>query len=201
MRDVGNPQPTPSNGRRHHAIQPAALATVDTYDGETDALSWLANLNELAVLFDWDEEDRLYIAKIRLQANAKRWSKTKQFDDWTDFEQQLIKRFSGTPEMALAQLERCFQQPEESAKDFADRFLDLARRAGRQEDTALLHQFIRRLQYQLRLEVTRQRPASIDEAANFCHYWTNSSLHLEHDDCYNSPARLFWRSNMSAAYP
>jgi len=70
----------------------------------------------------------------------------------------------------------------ESAKDFADRFLEEAERAGRGTDSALLHQFIRSLNPDLKLEVTRQRPSSMEEAIEFCSYWTGANADNGHDD-------------------
>jgi hypothetical protein len=120
-------------------------------------------------------EDRLRIARVRFRGNAQRWAQPRIFDDWPDFERQFLDRFGETPEAATVRLERCYQKTGESPKNFADRFLEQAERAGRASDTALLHQFIRRLLSELRLEVTRQRPTSIEEAIEFCSYWTGTN--------------------------
>jgi len=150
MKDVISLKSAPTQGQRQHQnVLPDAVTAVDHYEETEDAVCWLANFKELAALFHWSEEECLRIARIRLKGSAQRWSRTnRQLNSWEDFEQQFITRFSGTPEMALARLESCFQQPGEPVMEFADRFLDLADRAGRQADTALLHQFIRHLQSQ-----------------------------------------------------
>jgi len=161
-------------GQRQH-ILPSALAAVDHYDGRADAHCWLSSFKEIATIYDWSEADCLRIARIRFRGNAQRWAQPRQFDSWNEFEKQFLDRFGETPETAMVRLERCYQKTGESAKNFADRFLEEAERAGRKSDTALLHQFIRRLRPELRVEVTRQRPTTMEDAIEFCSYWTGAN--------------------------
>lgn len=71
-------------------------------------------------------------------------------------------------------LERCYQRPGEAVKAFADRFLQDSDRAGRAEDGALVYQFIQRMQPDLREEVLRAKPQSIDAAVDFANYWVSA---------------------------
>jgi len=87
----------------------------------------------------------------------------------------------------MVRLERCYQKTGESAKNFADRFLEEAERAGRRTDSALLHQFIRRLLPDLRMEVTRQRPATMEQAIEFCNYWTGANTENGTEERTSSP--------------
>jgi len=130
----------------------------------------------------------LRIARVRFRGIAQRWAQPRQFQDWDDFERQFLERFGETPETAMVRLENCYQKQGESPKNFADRFLEEAERAGRRTDTALLHQFIRRLHPELRLEVTRQRPVTMEDAIEFCNYWTGANSELGAEE-YPNPSR------------
>jgi thymidylate kinase/transposase InsO family protein len=96
------------------------------------------------------------------------------FNSWQEFEHLLDQRFGETKETAIVRLERCFQRPAESPKAFADRFLQDADRAGRTEDGALVYQFIQRLQADLREEVLRAKPQTIDAVVDTCNYWISA---------------------------
>lgn len=176
-----------AHGRR--CLLPAAMGSVNPYDGTGDAHSWIAVFREWASLYEWTEEDCLRIVKARCLGQAQRWVSNKRFNSWADFEQQFFSRFGETRDTALARLERCYQLPGESPKNFADRFLEEAERADRATDGALLHQFIRRLLPQLRREVQRQRPATIGEAIEFCNYWTDTGADTTEEDNYRSSYR------------
>lgn len=172
------------NEPRHESrrnVLPSALSAVDKYDGHNDAYSWLASFRSLAALCEWEEDDCLKIASIRFIGAAQQWVQPRQVEDWEDFEKQFLCRFGETAETALVRLERCYQKPTESPKNFADRFIEEAERAGRRNDKALMHQFIRHLRSELRLEVTRQRPTSMEEANEFCNYWTGATHNAGED--------------------
>eukprot|EP00775_Hariotina_reticulata_P003334 gene3334-biopygen5021 len=135
---------------------------------------------ELALIYEWNEADCLRIARVRFRGPAQRWAQPRQFHDWDDFERQFLEQFGETPETAMVRLENCFQKTRESPKKFADRFLQEAERAGHRTDTALLHQFIRRLHPEFRLEVTRQRPTTMEDAIEFGNYsGANSEIATE----------------------
>lgn len=160
---------------------PTALHAVPTYKGyvEDDAHAWLDNINQIADLYSWPPQTRLKVGKLKLTDAAQRWSTNRQFADWYDFQRQFVHRFGETKESAIARLEQCCQLPQEAVQAYADRFLQEAARAGRQEDDALMYQFICRLRPTLRTEVARQRLHSIEDVINFCNYW--AGLHDIHD--------------------
>jgi hypothetical protein len=74
-------------------------------------------------------------------------------------------------ESAMVRLEQCFQQQDESPRDFADRFLRCVVKADRQEDPSLLYSFTLCLLPELREEVMRQRLHSLADVVAFCDYW------------------------------
>lgn len=158
----------------HPLPSPQAINTVQQYDGTSDPNAWLNHVHEVAEVYGWGPADCLKIAKIRLTQAAQRWSQARTFQTWQEFQQLLDQRFGETKETAIVRLERCYQRPGESPKAFADRFLQDADRAGRAEDGALVYQFIRRLQPDLREEVLRSKPQTIDAAVDFCNYWVSA---------------------------
>lgn len=101
------------------------------------------------------------------------------------------------------------QQPNESAKAYADRFLQAAARAGRQEDDALLYQFVRRLRPSMCTEVARQRLHSIEDVVSFCIYWsglhdTSDKENAFRDDSVHElagPPHRFQHQEMAALAP
>lgn len=153
---------------------PQAISTVQQFEGKTDPNAWLNHISEIADVYGWGPADCLKIAKIRLTHAAQRWAQARQFRSWQDFQQLLDQRFGETKETAIVRLERCYQNPGEAVKAFADRFLQDSDRAGRAEDGALVYQFIQRLQPDLREEVLRAKPKSIDAAVDFANYWVSA---------------------------
>lgn len=158
-----------------HAVpSPQAISIVQQYDGKTDPNAWLNHVQEVADVYGWNQAQCLKIAKIKLTHAADRWAQARMFNSWQEFEHLLDQRFGETKETAIVRLERCFQRPAESPKTFADRFLQDADRAGRTEDGALVYQFIQRLQADLREEVLRAKPQTIDAVVDTCNYWISA---------------------------
>lgn len=180
-------------GPRYGNIQPSVLTAVDRYEGRSDAYSWLSSFKELAALYGWNEDECLRIPKIRFKGAAQRWVQPRHFDSWDDFERQFLGRFGETRETAIVRLEQCYQRQGESPKSFADRFIEEAERAGRMQDDALLQHFIRRLLPDLRWEATRQRPQNLEDAIEFCNYWTGA-----HGDANDEPAGTYKPVNFSS---
>ena len=167
---------------------PQAINTIERYDGKRDPNAWLNSLQETAELYGWDAHTCLKVARIRLTDAAQRWAQSRQFNNWLEFQQQLDQRFGETKEQAIVRLDRCYQRPREAPKAFADRFLQDADRAGRNEDAALVYQFIQRLQPELRKEVLRRQPHSIDAAVDYCNYWLGAqgTPDPRYNDTYDS---------------
>ena len=151
---------------------PQALTSIERYDGRQDPAVWLDYVQEVATLYHWSDATCLLVAKIRLTGNAKTWSRQHQFLNWAAFQEQLECRFGETKQSSIAKLENCCQLPDESVRDFADRFLRNAQRAGRVEDAALVYNFTQRLQPELRMEVARRRLHHIEDIVTFCDFWT-----------------------------
>jgi hypothetical protein len=157
----------------YNQVMPAlqALNAIATYDGRKDPDASLSCIQAIAGLYNWSEELCLKIARVRLTGPAWNWAQARQFPSWAAFQQQLESRYGETKESAIARLECCRQYASESVKDFADRYLYNAEKAGRVEDEALIYNFIQRLQPGLKLEVARQRCHSIEEIVTFCNFW------------------------------
>jgi hypothetical protein len=152
-------------------VDPEAFAAIDKFSGQEDAYTWLQGLLGIAELYGWSQDTCLKVAKARLKDAAQRWARRHSFNSWDAFAEQFLLHHGETRESAIARLDRCYQHRDEAPQVFADRFWEAAERAGRREDDALMYQFIQRLQPELRMEVTRQRVRSINDAVSFCNYW------------------------------
>lgn len=159
-------------GYNHAMPALQALNAIAPYDGKKDPDAWLSSIQAIADLYGWTEELCLKIARVRLTGPAWNWAQARQFPSWAAFQQQLDSRYGETKESAIARLECCRQYATELVKDFADRYLYNAEKAGRAEDEALIYNFIQRLQPDLKLEVARQRLHSIEQIVTFGNFWT-----------------------------
>jgi hypothetical protein len=146
---------------------------LETFDGSQDPSIWLDSIQDVADLYDLSDGISLKIAKIKLAGPARSWARCRQFADWFDFQQQLDFRYGESRASAISRLERCWQHPTESVRDFADRYLQDAERAGRIEDETLVYNFTQRLLPELKFEVARQRLGSIAAIVNFCNFWAD----------------------------
>lgn len=185
MTSAANPVLLRTNPARPNPTPDAeALELFDVFDGNQDPVSWLSDFETIASFYNCTRDTCLRIAKIRLQGPARMWAKGKSFANWAEFQRQLIQRFGDTKEAAVCRLEACWQYADEDIKSFADRFRELADRAGRQEDDALVYMFMQRLQPDLKMEAARQRLSTIDAIVDFCSYW----LSMQNDNRDNSDA-------------
>lgn len=188
--------------RAHAVLSPTAINTVQVYDGSKDPNAWLNHVRETADLYDWAPADCLRVAKVKLADAAQRWAQARNFTTWAEFAQQLDQRFGETKETAIVRLDRCYQRSGEPIKAFADRFLHDADRAGRTEDAALVYQFIQRLQPDLKTEVLRVKPRSIDDAVDHCNYWQGAQGTLDprnQENAAQGPNRPAYKSRMPAS--
>jgi len=116
----------------HRGIPPGyALNAIERYDGTQDPSVWLDSIQEVADLYDLSDSTSLKIARINLSGPARSWARCRQFADWPNFQKQLQSRYGESKASAICRLERCWQHSNESVKDFADRYLQDAERAGR----------------------------------------------------------------------
>lgn len=155
------------------SFDPECLSLIDTYSGTENLQAWLAQLQTVAELYKWTETVCMKVAVLRLTGAARSWAHQHRFARWSHFCKQLDLRFGETAESAIACLEQCFQHHDESPRDFADRFMCSAVKAGRREDPALLFCFTQRLLPELREEALRQRLHSMAEVVAFCDHWLN----------------------------
>jgi hypothetical protein len=134
---------------------------------------WLGSIQEVANLYGLPAITRLKIARVKLAGPARSWARCHQFADWFDFQRQLQDRYGESKASVIARLERCLQHTNEPVRDFADRYMQDAARAGRQEDAALVYNFTQRLLPEFKSEVARQRLDSIEAIVHFCNFWAD----------------------------
>ena len=166
-------------GHRRGVPPGYALSVIEHFDGSQDPSTWLDSIQDVADLYELQDNTSLQIAKIKLSGPARSWARYRQFADWADFQQQLHSRYGESKASAISRFERCWQQPYESAKDFSDRYLQNAAKAGRVEDESLIYSFTQRLLPELKLEVARQRLQSIEAIVDFCKFWADMNAPLD----------------------
>ena len=143
------------------------------YGSGDDAYDWLESIDELADMFDWSAEICLKAAPFRLGGPAKQWIggvPRARIADWDAFKNAFLDRFGEKRDAMLARLSYCVQQDNEAVREYADRFRGLARRAGRSEDAALTHQFIKGLRPFLRKEAVLQRLNDLEQVIDYVNY-------------------------------
>ena len=145
---------------------------------------WLDSIQEVADLYGLPVITRLKIARVNLAGPARSWARCHQFADWTDFQRQLQDRYGESKASVMARLECCLQLANESVRDFADRYMQDAARAGRQEDAALVYNFTQRLLPEFKSEVARQRLDSIEAIVNFSTFWADMLALPDEDRSY-----------------
>jgi len=153
------------------AVASNQLNAIEWFDGNKDAQAWIIGVERLGRLFRWPRATYLDAALVRLTGAAQTWAMRRQFQDWDQFTDQLLARFSETKETAIVRHANCKQQPGEAPRAYADRFLHDAYKAGKAEDSALVYTFIKSLHPSLVMEVERQQPQTIEQAVDFCEYW------------------------------
>lgn len=157
-----------------------ALNAIEHYDGTRDPSMWLDSIQEVADLYEWSDNTCLKISKIKLSGPARSWARCHQFAGWADFQRQLEARYGESKASAISRLERCWQRANESVKDFADRYMQDAEKAGRMEDETLVYNFTQRLLPEMKTEVARQRLDSIEGIVSFCNFWAD--MHAPPDE-------------------
>ena len=159
-----------------HGLQ-AALDAINQFTGAygsgDDAYDWLESIDELADMFDWSAEICLKAARFRPGGPAKQWIggvPRARIADWDAFKNAFLDRFGEKRDAMLAHLSYCVQQDNEAVREYADRFRGLARRAGRSEDAALTHQFIKGLRPFLRKQAVLQRLNDLEQVIDYVNY-------------------------------
>lgn len=138
----------------------AALSAINAFNGDegTPAYEWLRTLSGIADLYQWSEDTRLTVARLRCTGAASLWLDSKEFLSWDDFHSQFLDRFGEDMETLLTRFEQCIQRRGEPTRAYRDRFLALAVRAGRREDRLLPTRFFRGLNRALRRQLVPYKP-------------------------------------------
>lgn len=170
------------------------------YNGQKAPDTWLQTFNMIANLFSLPDELRYKVAITKLTDEAQRWSHNRCFRNWDDFQAQLSNRFGESPGTAIARLEACRQGENEPPRAFADRFLHDAEKAGRQEDDALVFTFMQRLNPDLRQEVLRHQPKTIEDAVEYANWWLGAQVGTYANNNYNGAGGGYSSTNSHYHY-
>lgn len=154
-------------------VSPQMLSAIEKYSGKQDPAAWTDKLEMYATMYRWDQATCLNVARLCLaiDSNASRWAKSKHWDTWVEFRNDIIARFGESPEAAAGRFSGLKQRANESGEAFIDRFMELAYKCGRTEDAALRADLVSRLNHELKKEVARQKLPTIKSIIDFCVYW------------------------------
>ena len=188
-----------------------ALSIVEPFTGSygrgEDAYAWLENIEELADNFDGDTAGCLKVARLRLAGPAKQWFTAvprNRSIDWDGFKNAFLDRFGEKRDAMLARLSNCVQQDGEAVREYADRFRGLARRAGRSEDAALTHQFIKGLRPFLRKQAVLQRYTDLEQVIDYVNYldeWDQQEGRTGTSNFAGRPLRNDFRADRGRPFP
>ena len=145
---------------------------------------WIITIEELADASQWIPTLTLKVARLRLGGAARIWldgATPNRVSDWEIFKKSFLDRFGEKRDALLARLAKCTQPTGEPVQSYADRFRNLARRAGRADDEALSHQFVKGLRNFLRRQVVLQRLTGLEEIVDYVNYLD------EWDENYDGP--------------
>ena len=122
--------------------------------------------------------------------------------DWDGFKRAFLDRFGEKRDAMLARLSNCVQQDGEAVREYADRFRGLARRAGRLEDAALTHQFIKGLRTFLRKQAVLQRFTNLELVIDYVDYLAEWDQQESRPTAFASrPPRNDFRADRGRPFP
>ena len=157
---------------------PSQMNAIAPYYGDgQDSLSannWLRLFNANADLFNWSEDTKVRVGRIKMTGPAFEWTcGISDQASWTQFSNEFLARFGERRESALMRLAKCRQMKGESVASYSDRFRRDANLAGRVEDDSLLFQFREGLQWRLKDEVhrARDRIQTLSDIVEYAKYW------------------------------
>ncbi|GAB4819831.1 hypothetical protein N2152v2_006877 [Parachlorella kessleri] len=139
---------------------------------------------------------------MHLEGKAAEWFSNQDFKRWEDFEKALQERFGLDPAKVLIRLERCKQGAQESVRDFADSIRTLTRCSGNpgQDDSLLLHFFLKGLRTEARDFVLYRRPTTFAQAVAEAEYYEDEFLgELTKTGLTNDPPRMTAAQALSGA--
>lgn len=88
-------------GANPSMVSPTALNAVERYDGRADAHAWLKALGTMAGLYGWSDQNCLLVANVRMSGMAQIWLQSRNFANWTEFQEAFLRRFGETRETAM----------------------------------------------------------------------------------------------------
>jgi len=144
------------------------------FDGENqDAVEWIQAFNRIAKLNEWTDKQKILYMEISMKNRGLEWLETYEppvTGDSYDARYQSFTNYFGKNAVVLqAEFLKCAQNPNESSKLYAERFIKLARRAGtsmNEKEKAM--KFTIGLLPRLRKEVLRHAPSSVAAALQLC---------------------------------
>ena len=79
----------------NHFINEKFLPKFDPSDKNQSAADWIDRVNSCAILYDWDDKTKLYLAVCRLRGNAKVWYNElhESHLSWPVFSHTIIRQF------------------------------------------------------------------------------------------------------------
>jgi hypothetical protein len=153
-----------------HFVSGAVLESIDSYSGEIgsnpDAYAWLARLQRVSDLHQFDNTQKLRLALAKLTGPASCWAEihAQDMDDWSTFKHDFLDRFGEQVEALMQRYETAAQQPGETACAYADRLAMLRRRLQLPVDDHARIRFIRGLDPWLRRRVNNSLPDTLHMA-------------------------------------
>src|SRR6185437_7940590 len=144
------------------------------FDGENqDAVEWIQAFNRIAKLNEWTDKQKILYMEISMKNRGLEWLETYEppvTGDSYDARYQSFTNYFGKNAVVLqAEFLKCAQNPNESSKLYAERFIKLTRCAGtsmNEKEKAM--KFTIGLLPRLRKEVLRHAPSSVAAALQLC---------------------------------
>ncbi len=152
----------------HRGITPSSLNSIPLFRTNDNARHWLERIERHARVFRWGEHDKLDVARCRLGAEAQVWESgtARGIDTWKDFCDAFLERYDVREEELYNQLTNCRQAPNETVRQYADRYRHLASqlKITIDRDPTHLYNFLRGLHKPIHQEVYRMRPRTLAQA-------------------------------------
>jgi Retrotransposon gag protein len=129
---------------------------------------WIEYVEEIATLCGWSDVFKLKVARLRLADDADLWDKgmRNEIHDWTSFVHHFLDTFSPKEEVLYQRLATCTQYPNETVRQYADRFRALCCMLGVDfsRDRSMLHTFMAGLNRHIYNRLMLMCPNSVHEA-------------------------------------
>ena len=150
-------------------LTPAGLSSVPLYDPTKDnARAWLEVVERHSRAFRWSEVDRLTVARCRLTGEALIWEGGlgRHLADWDAFRSAFLERYAARNDELHAELANCRQGPDQTVREYADRFRHLMAQLGLDgnQDPIYMYKFMGGLQPWIYDFVYMFRPNNLDAA-------------------------------------